>query len=140
MIFKKLIMSAFLMLVLISSFTTSYAVDPIKIDNEGAPSSTPNVCNDKLFGNNDPTGACRGRGATNNGSLTSQVRAIVNAVNNFLIYLAPSIAVISIIVGAYMIIQNGFKAGVLIIQWALIGVVVVLLSSGILSFILAVFL
>jgi hypothetical protein len=140
MIFKNLIMSAFLTIVLISSYITAYAQDPVIKYNEGAPSSNTNVCNDKLFGKNDPTEACKGRGAVNNGSLTSQVRAIVNAVNNFLIFLAPSIAVISIIVGAYMIIQNGFKAGILIIQWALIGVVVVLLSSGILSFILAVFL
>jgi hypothetical protein len=104
---------------------------------EGMPSASNNIC-DGVFKNSDPSDACKNRSA-NAGTLKEQVVSIVNAVNNFLLVLVPSIAVIAIIVGAFNILQNSFKVGVLIIQWALIGMVVVLLSSALISLVVRIF-
>jgi TRAP-type uncharacterized transport system fused permease subunit len=93
-----------------------------------------NVCDPSYFGGGK-SAICQGRG-NNNSDVKTQARNIVNALNNFLIVIAPSIAVIAVLVGAFMILQQGLKVGIVIIQWALIGMVVALLSSGILSLIL----
>jgi hypothetical protein len=135
MIFKKIILSALLLLTLGTSFTAAYAVDYFEgmpstsdksrnainpcddITKTGAPK--PPYCIDDVFGGKK--------------TFPDQVRFIVDKVNSFLYVLAPSIAVIAIIVGAFNILQNSLKVGVAIIQWALIGMVVVLLSSAIIS-------
>jgi hypothetical protein len=104
---------------------------------EGMPSASNNICSG-VFKESDPSGACKNR-SENTGTLAEQVKAIVNATNNFLFVLAPSIAVIAIIVGAFNILNNSFKVGVLIIQWALIGMVVVLLSSALISLVVRIF-
>jgi hypothetical protein len=98
----------------------------------GMPKAPENICLGIFGPANDPSGACKNR-QQNDLPLQQQIRNIVTSVNNFLFVLAPSIAVIAIIIGAFNILQNGFKAGVLIIQWALIGMVVVLLSSALVS-------
>ncbi|MGL4759533.1 MAG: hypothetical protein ACRCXZ_09435 [Patescibacteria group bacterium] len=73
------------------------------------------------------------------GSTTEQISRLIKAVNSILIVAAPSIAVLAILFGAYRIMAKGFQAGIKIIQWALIGMVVVLLASGLLSIALRLF-
>jgi hypothetical protein len=96
----------------------------------------PNVCDKGYFGDGN-TGVCSNRNK-GDGTLTDQIRSIVTALNNSLIVLAPSIGVIAIIYGAFKIMANGFKAGIVIIQWALIGIVVVLLANGLLSLVISI--
>jgi hypothetical protein len=96
----------------------------------------PNVCDKGYFGDGS-TGVCNNI-SKGDGTLTDQIKGIVTALNNSLIVLAPSIGVIAIIYGAFKIMANGFKAGIVIIQWALIGIVVVLLANGLLSLVISI--
>jgi hypothetical protein len=97
-----------------------------------------NVCDPNYFGGVSGI-VCEGRN-TKTTDVKTQVKAIVESINKFLFGVAPAITVVAIIVGAYMIMEKGLIVGIAIIQWALIGLVVVLLSSGILSTILRVLL
>ncbi len=121
------------MLTLLSSYSNSFSLSYY----EGVPSSTntPNVCDDIVNTPNAPY--CKT--TTTNKTLKVQVLDLVNSVNNFLYVLVPSIAVIAVIVGAFNILQNSVKVGILIIQWALIGMVVVLLSSALISLVIKIF-
>ncbi len=105
--------------------------------NQNTPTpQLPNVCDKSYFGDGS-TGVCNGVNQ-GNGTLAEQIRSIVTSLNGALIILAPSVAVIAILYGAFKIITNGFKAGIVIIQWALIGVVVVLLANGLLSILISI--
>jgi hypothetical protein len=127
---KYIILSFFLVMTFcFGTFAFAQSSNDLK---DGMPKAPENVCSGIFGGENDPSGACINRKA-NSKTLAEQVRDLVTSVNNFLFVLAPSIAVIAIIIGAFNILQNGFKAGVLIIQWALIGMVIVLLSSALVS-------
>jgi hypothetical protein len=132
MIFKKLILSALLLLTLGTSFTAAYAKTEYNF-SEGVPSSTINPCDDITKTGAPKPPYCTGNILNKDLTFPQQIKFLVDKVNSFLYVLAPSIAVIAIIVGAFNILQNSFKVGVAIIQWALIGMVVVLLSSAIIS-------
>jgi hypothetical protein len=129
MIYKKLILSALLLLTLGTSFTASYAIDY----REGEPTTTINPCDDITKTGVPKPPYCTGSILNKELTFPQQIKFLVDKVNSFLYVLVPSIAVIAIIVGAFNILQNSFKVGVAIIQWALIGMVVVLLSSAIIS-------
>lgn len=126
--------------VLVFLFSCTY-ISNFQVSAQNTPIPTiPNVCDNSYFGDGK-TGVCKDRGGANgNQTLTQSVVNIVNTLNNTLLILGPSIGVLAIIYGAFKIIANGFKAGIVIIQYALIGIVVILLSSGLLSLILRVFL
>jgi Type IV secretion system pilin len=89
-----------------------------------------NICDSNYFGSN--TFGCSNR-PNSGGTLTSQVKGIVNRINNFLVSLSPVVAVLYIVIGAYLIMSKGLKEGLPTIKWAIIGLVIIILSSTILS-------
>lgn len=95
-----------------------------------------NVCDSGYFGNGSPNvggkSICDGR-TTKNSDVRTQVIAIVDNINRALIFIIPVVTIISLLIGAFLIMQRGLQIGLVIIQWSLIGMVVVLLSYGLLS-------
>lgn len=95
-----------------------------------------NVCDSGYFGSGSPSiggqSICNGR-ATKNTPVKDQVIAIVDSINRTLVFIVPMVAIIALLIGAFLIMQEGLQVGIVIIQWALIGMVVVLLSYGLVS-------
>ncbi|MGL4758906.1 MAG: hypothetical protein ACRCXZ_06195, partial [Patescibacteria group bacterium] len=101
-----------------------------------------NVCDSNYFGTGSPQvggqSICNDR-ASKNTDVRTQVITIVDSINRALVFIAPAVAVISILVGAFLILQRGLQVGILVVQWAMIGLVVVMLSYGLLSTIILFF-
>ena len=136
MFFKKLILSCLLLIAICAPFGQAQASKPKIPYDEGVPTTSYNACTEiKKTGTGEvvkPLYCSTGTGLAG-GSFREEVKLIVERITNILYVLAPSVAVIAIIIGAFNIMQNAFSVGVKIIQWALIGMVVVLLSSALIS-------
>ena len=130
MFFKKLILSCLLLIAITAPFGQAQSEKPKIPWNEGVPTTSLNACN-TLPGGQKPKYCETGTASTK--SFQVQIKELVERVTGILYVLAPSVAVIAIIIGAFNIMQNAFSVGVKIIQWALIGMVVVLLSSALIS-------
>jgi ABC-type bacteriocin/lantibiotic exporter with double-glycine peptidase domain len=122
--------------------TIQAPVDCIKNPSATGCGTVKNVCDSSYFGNNSQNnnpfaGQCEGRN-NNSGNFVIITKDFLNWFNNLLLVLAPICAVIALLVGAYMIMFRGLQVGIVIVQWALIGVVAVLLSFGLISLLIQV--
>lgn len=92
-----------------------------------------NVCDESYFGG-AASFVCKNRNADSS-DVRVQVAKLVEGINRILLVIAPLATILALIVGAYLIMEKGLTVGIVIIQWALIGLAVVVLSSGIISFV-----
>jgi hypothetical protein len=155
-VFNNIAVMFFFSLILFSCFSTFSQVSliSIKAQNIPKPSICPdgtngsngtnsgcggypeNVCSTNVLGGSETqtgsqTNACTNRNITNNGTFKEQVKEIVTNLNKFLISIVPFVAILAIIIGAYAILFKGLQVGIVIVQWGLIGLVVVVLAYAI---------